>query len=257
MKKYIIITLIALLILPMLSSAQRWKRTRYEVIYGIGASNTFTDLGGSDGNAGYIKDLDLIGTRPSVFIGARYKLKELMAVKVNIINGWVNGSDTYTSNIGRNQRQLSFYSPIIEFSGQFEYSILKERFGTRYTFSNLRRFRVSNVNTYIFAGVGGFYFNPKVKYAGETSYHSADDQYITSKGEDYSKVSIAFPVGIGFKYGINRKLSLGLELSQRFTTTDYLDNHADINSTSRDIYNFIHVSLSYKLRTSRSGLPRF
>ncbi len=256
MKKYIVIALIALLILPLLSSAQRWKRSRYEVIYGIGASNTFTDLGGNK-DAGYLRDFEFKATRPSVFVGARFKLKELMAVKVNIINGWVKGSDSYTTIPTRANRQLSFYSPIIEFSTQFEYSIAKERFGTRYTFSNMRRFRVSNVNTYLFAGLGGFYFNPKVKQGAETSYRPATTQGVTSKGEDYSKVGMAFPIGIGFKYGVNRKLSLGVEISQRLTTTDYLDNHSDKFSTGRDAYNFIHVSLSYKLRTARSGLPKF
>ena len=258
MKKINIIILIIAVLISSVSEAQRWKRSRYEVIYGIGATNSFTDLGGANKvGSHFIRDLEMRSTRPSVFVGARYKLKELFAVKLNIINGWVKGSDLWTTEPGRLNRGITFYSPIIETSTQFEYSIAKERFGTRYTFSNLRRFHFSNVNTYIFTGFGGFYFSPKVKYNNVGSYQKPTGQFRTSKQKKYHKFNAVIPVGIGMKYGINRRLSLGVEVSERWTTTDYLDNHSDIHSEGNDTYMFMHFYLSYKLRTARSGLPRF
>jgi len=258
MKKLNIILLIVAFLISTFSQAQRWKRSRYEAIYGIGATNAFTDLGGANKvGSHFIRDLEMRATRPSVFVGARYKIKELIAIKFNIINGWVKGSDAWTTEPGRANRGITFYSPIIEMSTQIEYSIAKEHFGTRYTFSNMRRFHFQNVNTYIFTGIGGMFFSPKVKYNGVGSYQKPTDQYKTSKQKKYSKVAAVIPVGIGFKYGINRRLALGVEFSERWTSTDYLDNHSDIHSEGNDTYLFMHVYLAYKLRTARSGLPRF
>ena len=228
-------------------SAQRWKRTRYELLAGTGPSFFMGEFGGSYRTGShFLGDLDMQATRYNLMVGTRFKIQEKFAVKINFIYGRVHGSDSYTTNEGRIGRGGTFSSPIFETSVQFEYSVLKERFGNRYTFQYMKKFKLSHVNTYIFLGAGGFFFNPKVTATGTTNT-------LTS----YSKVNGCFPLGIGFKYGVNRRYSLGIEIGQRYTTTDAIDGWKDKYSKGGDAYAFLLINMTYKLKTARSGLPKF
>ena len=248
MKKIYLITIVLLLATAFNTKAQKWKRVRYEVLYGLGASNAMTDLGGANEDGRHmIKDFEFSTIRPVAYVGARYKIKEALAVKLTMSFTYVTGDDALTKSEGRKNRNVSFSSPLFETALQAEFSIIKEKFGNRYTFSNMRKFKLTNVNTYLFAGVGGFFFNPT----------TINQDYPSNKNESFGKMSVAFPLGIGFKYGINRKLSLGMEIGPRFTLTDYLDGFSDVNSKANDSYMFLLFNLNYKLRTARSGFPRF
>ena len=44
-------------------------------------------------------------------------------------------------------------------------------------------------------------------------------------------MAICFPVGVGVKYAFNDRFNIGLEITHRFTTTDYLD---DVSKTYVD-----------------------
>lgn len=257
MKKYIFLILI--LTIPLISNAQKWKRYRYEVLFGVGYSNFFGDLGGGSGKGGQsiisIKDIDFGSSRPAFFVGARYKIVERFALKINFLYAYVSGNDKYSGEIGRKNRNESFSSPIFEQSLMAEFSVIKERYGRRYTVSNIRSLQKLHINTYLFAGVGGFWFSPKTKIDGIL----IDGQSSNSTGESYKTYQIAIPVGIGLKYGVNRKLNIGLEYGNRFTFTDFIDNHKDVNPGNKhnDNYMLLNLIFTYKLRTTRSGLPKF
>jgi len=230
------------------SNAQRWKRSRYEVIGGIGPSLFFGEVGGANKNGThFMSDIDLQAIRYHILVGVRYKLKEKMALKLNLIYGRLHGSDTYTESPGRNHRNATFSSGIFEPSLQYEYSIFKEKLGTRYTFKNLQRFKFTYVNTYIFLGAGGVLFYPKPELSPVPS----------NRIKKYSHFNLVIPLGIGFKYAINRRASFGLEFGQRYTSTDYLDGLSDKYSKARDSYSFLTLNVTYKLMTARSGLPKF
>lgn len=243
------ILFVILLTIPIITNAQRWKRTRYEVIGGIGPSLFFGDLGGAnkDGTH-FMGDIDFPAMRYHLMVGVRYKIKEKMALKLNLIYGRVHGSDTYTES-PRTIRNATFSSGLFEPSVQYEYSVLKERLGNRYTFRNLSRFKITYVNTYVLIGVGGLLFYPKPELS------SARGNII----KNYSHFNISIPIGIGFKYAINRLACLGLEFGQRFTSTDYMDgtSQATSGNKARDSYSFLTLNVTYKLKTARSGLPKF
>lgn len=245
--KIFLFVLVLITVIPIITNAQRWKRTRYELVGGIGPSMFFGDLGGANKNGThFMGDLDFKSTRYHIDLGVRYKIKEKMALKLNLIYGRLHGSDIYTESPGRSARNVTFSSGIFEPSLQFEYSILKERLGTRYTFQNLKRFKFTYVNTYVFLGFGGILFNPKLT-------HNAS----SNKNQPYHRFNMVFPIGVGFKYAMNRRVTLGLEFGQRYTTTDYLDGFSDKYSKARDSYSFITINVTYKLKTARSGLPKF
>ena len=231
-KKAGIIILLFLLILPVISTAQRWKRMRYEVVYGVGASNFLGELGGADRiGTNYFRDLEMAMTRPVVSLGLRYRIVKWLALKGSLTYARINGDDRLTQEVSRNYRNLSFRSPIVEFEVRLEPAIIKEQAGRRYRLRGVKGKRWLMINTYPIIGIAAFYFNPKAKYQGK--WYSlqpliTEGQGIFPTRKKYSRFGVSIPVGIGFKYGLNRRYSIGLEYGLRKTFTDYLD---DVSTT--------------------------
>jgi hypothetical protein len=229
------------------SYAQKWKMKRYEATFGIGTSHFYGDIGGTEdaNNAAGFKDIQFQYTRPSFSVGARYKVAADMAVKMNLIYGFVAGNDKDSRNDGR---KYSFTSTIFEPSFQFEYYLLSENksYGSSALFS--RRGMINNyskIYIYLFGGIGGVISNPKLK--------DGEGNIITT--DNFSKFGIALPLGAGLKFTIDSRWSVGFELGRRFTTTDYIDGYTSKYSEHKDIYDFGMFSAIYKIKSDRRGLP--
>lgn len=250
------IFVILLLVIPILSSAQRWKRYRYEFQSGFGATNFLGEFGGANQDGtDFIKDLELSQTRPSAIFAARYRLHDYYAVKVNFAYGRVSGNDALTEWEIRQNRNLSFFSNIYEFSGQFEFSWRKERVGHIY---KLRSRGVKGQNAlsiwvYGFVGLGTFYYNPKAKLDGETYVLQplgTEGQGIYKTRDKYSRINVAVPFGFGLKHNINKKFSVLMEFGVRKTFTDYID---DASKTYADGVALIQNGVVVPVLADRSG----
>ena len=296
------ILLLLLIVISTISYSQRsarWKRMRYEIFYGVGATNFLGELGGANQiGTDYVRDLEVSMTRPALSLGFRYKLLENISTKAMLTYGFLRGDDKTTMDPARANRNLNFYSPLAEFALTGEYHITRERVGHRYNLKRVRGVRGFKVNVYFFGGVSLFWFNPKGKDA-QGNWHSlqplgTEGQGLVSTREKYHRLQVAIPFGIGFKYGLDRKWSIGLELGFRKTFTDYIDdvsttyyNNDIIKSENGDVaayladpssgdkpswtyggeqrgdpndmdsYMIFIVNLTYKLRTNRKGLPKF
>jgi len=250
-KRNLFIIFILLTVFTVSSYGQKWKLRRYEASICIGTSNFYGDIGpSSNTETGMFKDVQLQYTRPSMALGLRYKLAGDMAVKMNLIYGFVKGSDLGSLNWGENHRSYSFTSTIFEPSFQFEYYLIPESRSTGSAALFNRRGMVNNyskVYLYLFGGIGGVIGNPYIK----------DSTGIIVPLKSFSKFGIAFPLGIGLKYTIDSKWSLGFELGRRFTTTDYIDGIKPPSSQHKDIYDFGMFSAIYKIKTDRRGMPIF
>lgn len=313
MKRFHLLLLTGILLLPILlhSQSRRWKRTRYELVGGAGVTAFMGDLGGGDAASHFVSDFDFMSQRPLLSAGMRYKILEPLAAKATLSFGWLSADDNKSENIYRLDRNLSFRSPIVEFCGQVEYSIIKEPVSHRYSLRRRRKkFSLKNIsiNTYVFTGVAGFFYNPKGKDDGPDGSGKwvalqplgTEGQGLMEGREKYSRIQLAIPVGIGFKYNISRQISLGIEFGARYTFTDYIDDvstsyvdnnwlatnnelaarmadkspwsenpletksgiHYDAGgqrgeSKYNDFYMFSLVTVAYKLRTGRNGLPKF
>jgi hypothetical protein len=209
---------------PFLSYSQQWKKTRQEVIFGLGAANILGDLGGADQVGTHLmRDLEISMTRPLIQSGYRYKLSPTMAVRGNLTWFRLAGNDQLTNEPARNNRNLSFRSDFWELSAYYEYSIIEEKIKGRYA----KRGKKVPLNLYVFGGVSSFYFNPKGQLNGRWyALHplGTEGQGLPGGAKPYSRVQIAIPLGIGVKYPINKEFSVGLEYSMRKTFTDYLDD---------------------------------
>lgn len=299
MLKYILLIVIILTTIDAFSQrSSRWKRMRYEVYYGLGATNFLGELGGANREGtNFVRDLEFNMTRALVQVGLRYRILEALSTKIMFSYGRLKGDDQLTMEMYRSNRNLHFRSPIIEFSGQLEYSIIRERQGHRYNLRRVRGMKGFKTNTYFFVGFGGFYFNPRGFYEGKwysLQPMGTEGQGLVPTRKPYSRFSMCIPYGIGFKYGLNRRWNIGLEFGARKTFTDYID---DVSTTyydntlirnergdlaayfadpsdaahptwtaayqqrgdakDKDSYMFLAINLTYKLHTTRQGLPKF
>ncbi len=220
-----------LLLASHLGYSQHWKYYRGEVSVAIGTSHFLGELGGantlgSKGITGF-KDLEFKLTRPSVAVGYRYFLTPMFAIKGDLTYARLNGDDALTTETFRNNRNLHFRSPAIEFSGRFEFYPMREYFGHLYRSKGIIGKKVRRISPYMFIGIGGFWFNPKAKYNGKWVKLAP----LETEGVKYKKIAVSMPFGAGFKYALSRQMSIGLEMGLRYTTTDYID---DVSTTYID-----------------------
>lgn len=222
--------LLLLIVLPTISSAQRWKRQRYEWVAGVGATQFLGDLGGRNQiGSDWFFDLDAASTRYVVNVGFRYKISQYVSVKTGFSFGEIAADDKYTDEPFRNNRNLHFRSPLVEWATQLEVSWMRESIGSRYKIRRVRgRGRKgSQVYVYGFAGVALLYMNPMAKYNGKwhslKPLHTEGQEFVPSRSE-YANWQFTIPFGIGMKYALDKKSSIGLEYGLRKTFTDYMDD---------------------------------
>jgi len=210
------------------TNAQRWKAERNTIVMGAGMTQFMGDLGGGAKDAAHffgVRDINFAKTRPVISAHFRYRIIEEVAAKAGISWGILAASDAESGSEGRMLRNLSFTSNIWQLSLHGEYYFVKEKANPRYSFSSLRSIR--NFSAYVFTGVAVTYFNPKAEYEG-TKYAlqplGTEGQGIGDNPGLYSRIAIGWPLGLGAKYNLNRQLAIGLEISNTYTTSDYIDD---------------------------------
>lgn len=279
------------------ADAQRWKRFRWEAVYGIGISNFLGELGGADQvGTDYMKDLEMRTTRPSLMVGIRFKHTPQLASKFTLTWGMVAGDDALTDEPIRNARNLNFRAHIAEVGYNFEFYLRKEKRGHRFKLRGVKGIKKMGIYPYGFFGIAGFFFNPQGKVAGnwENLYDlRTEGQGVGATREQYSRFQLAIPVGGGLKWAIDRRWLVGIEYGLRKTFTDYIDDVSttyfpnDVlkqqygstaalaadptqgswvgsasyqqrgDPTDNDSYMFLLINANYKLKTTRTGLPKF
>ncbi len=223
MPKLLRLLFILLLLLPQMSYSQAWKYYRHEFSIGVGAVNFLGELGGANqvGTNG-LRDLEFSRTRPAFKIGYRYILNPKIKIGADLLYGRLNGDDQLTKEPFRNNRNLHFRSPIIEFGVFLEYYPFSEKTGNRYGLNGVRGNKKFHFSPYISVGIGGFWFNPSALYPTDNKWHNLHS--IQTENVNYKRVSICIPTGVGVKFSLSKKLSIGFEISGRKTFTDYIDD---------------------------------
>jgi opacity protein-like surface antigen len=249
-KRRLTYLLLLVFLLPSGMHSQKWKLRRYEAVFGTGINSYFGDIGGSASpdNLFGIKDISIKSTRPLLYMGARYKIRENISVKMNFTYGLMSGNDEGSKN---NDRAFKFSSQIFEPSVQAEYSIISEEQKTRSSALFNKRGMINNysqINLYLYAGIGAVKHWPKPNEAMMAS---------VNYDPDHSTFGIVFPVGMGLKYVLSQNWSIGAEFGVRWTTTDLLDAYTSPYSKANDLYYFGVINGIYRIKTSRTGLPVF
>jgi opacity protein-like surface antigen len=250
MKKVFFIVVFVFTMITM-GQSQAWKRYPASIFYANGTNHFLGDLGGGKLDASHFlsfRDIDYQATRPTWQLGYRYRFHEYFVFKLIYTYALISGNDQSSGAVGRKARNLSFRSGIYELTGQLEYYFIKEKGVAKTSFGSLRAF--SPLSAYVFLGLGGLYFNPKAKdpatgkwialqpLGTEGQYANPDGSPFSYKSryspyEDlktpkpYSRIAGVIALGLGVKYDINKLWAVGLEISNRYTSSDYLDDTHD------------------------------
>ena len=274
MKNYLHIILFFIFI-PTVFNAQYYNRNtyktkRHEINFGIGGSSCLTDIGGGDspenslfkGNIfgdipltrSFLFDLNIQATNFAANFSYQYYLKNKLALRLSLSYAKVSGDDSYSGDFFRRNRALNFNTNLAEGSGIIEFTLIPEKVGNKYNLKNKYGKKIGGRNqkfgVYVFAGIGGFYYQPygTNKFLNSDTVNVGDGQKYKLRelhtegqgleggpemfseevtGEKYSTYSnfaICIPFGFGIKKAFHSTAGIKLEASYRFTNTDYLDD---------------------------------
>lgn len=182
------------------------------------------EVGISAGSAHYFGDLNTSGriNRPKPAIGLffRKQFGNYIAMRVSAHYAQLGYSDIYnTNNEFQKRRNLSFNTNIFELALQGDFNFFRFIPGDPY-----HRF-----TPFITLGAGVFSYDPYAIFEGR----KVDLRPLGTEGQGtaaypdrkpYSSMGICLPFGVGFKYALNSRMSVGVEVTHRFTNTDYLDD---------------------------------
>lgn len=187
------------------------------------------------GGANYLGDLSENSTRlilketklaGGLFVG--YQFNEFIGLRMGFNYARLAGSDANAKDELVKKRNLSFFTDIYEFSLRGEWNILGfEPYNFNRSFS-----------PFLFAGLAGFKFDPKTEFLGQKvalQGLGTEGQGMEGRPENYKLLQLSFPFGVGAKYLLTEKLTLGIEFGVRYTLTDYIDDTGGTYANYEDL----------------------
>ncbi len=232
------ILLVAFGLLPFCSNGQTYFTTT-EYGLSVGASQYFGDLNEHYG-------FNTLSPAYGAFI--RKHLNAYISVKICGAASSLSYDDKYNTNPFEKQRNLNFGTDLYEGTLQAEFNFFKFVTGNDdYRFT-----------PYLTGGIGAFYYNPYTTYRGVKYYLKdigTEGQNNGYENRKYSNFAMCFPVGAGIKYWMRAGLNLSLEIADRFTTTDYIDDVSTtyVDMTSADSKNISPITKALADRSQEQG----
>lgn len=173
-------------------------------------------FGGLSNYQGDLTDKAYQGTKGAFGITYSHDMTRHLTLRFGLTFAKVAGADSLSNKPDLRLRNLSFQSPITEFSVVGEYN----------TFD----LDTKTWTPYLFAGLGVYHFNPfTYDRVGNKVYLKP----LSTEGEGlagypdskpYSLTQLAIPVGAGVKYDISGNVRIALEVGLRKLFTDHLDD---------------------------------
>ncbi|MBN1108286.1 MAG: hypothetical protein JXR66_12055 [Bacteroidales bacterium] len=247
MKRSILIILIFLMAVP-LSHSQLWKMRRWEASAGAGPTFFFGDIGGFSQTKNILgfRDLTYLQTRFNINGNIKYRITRNINARVSMSYALFHATDERGSNETRIlESTTSAFEPAI----LGEYYFVKNYAENSYLFlrrkSGFMRHFFNSLDFYAFTGIGAI------------SYSVQPNEALLERGMRTGGFAAAIPAGIGGTLIFSPDLNFGLELGGRYAFTDYLDGYTSQFSKANDVYYFLNLTVTYKLRTGPNGLPRF
>jgi hypothetical protein len=184
------------------------------------SSAQYNELGIMVGASNYKGELSphLFNTDFLHFAGGlfyRHNWNRHWSYKLEFNYGRVSGNDAAATTGFEKNRNLSFYSDILEVSPQIEFNFFPYETGNA-------DFRFT---PYLFTGLAIFHFNPKAELNGNVY----DLQPLGTEGQGaggpapYNLTAFALPFGGGIKVSLGT-VGFGIEVGARRCYTDYLDD---------------------------------
>jgi hypothetical protein len=182
------------------------------------------EFGITVGAAHYFGDLNTrVGlNRPKPSVGAffRKQFGNYIGLRVAAHYAQLGYSDTYSKNEYQKVRNLSFNTNIFELALQGNFNFFKYIPGDP----------IHSFTPYVTLGVGIFTYDPYTYLDGSKVFLRplGTEGQLAGYGSVYSTMGVCIPFGIGIKYSLSEKVNFSVEIANRFTTTDYLDDVSNI-----------------------------
>ncbi len=191
------------------------------------------EFGITVGAAHYFGDLNtrasLKRLKPALGLFFRKQYGNYIGLRIAAHYAQVGFSDSYSKNEYQKTRNLSFNSNIWELAIQGDFNFFKY----------IPNDPDHSFTPYVTLGVGVFSYDPYAYLDGQKEFlrplgtEGQNTGYLGRK--QYGTMAICIPFGVGIKYSISQKVNLTVEICNRFTTTDYLD---DVSTTYAGANNF-------------------
>jgi hypothetical protein len=218
MKKLTIVLITVISLYSLQSAAQESIVQEGEFGIGIGAGHYFGDL-----------NTRAKLNRPKVAAGIFFRKNFGNYIAARVVANFVQlgYSDIYnTHNEFMHLRNLSFNTNVWELSVRGDFNFFRFLPGDP----------EFNFTPYISLGVGVFSYDPYAYLQGQKYFlrplgTEGQGSSLYPDRKPYGSMALCIPFGVGIKYAFNEKYNIGLEITHRFTTTDYLD---DVSKTYVD-----------------------
>ena len=179
--------------------------------------------------------------QPGLSLFVKKPINHFLAVRIHLSFAKLKADESkYAKPAYRQQRNFSFTTPVIEFSGQLVWNILGRNYDDR------------GFMPYIFSGAGITLVNIRKDYSrmnpavfGENSEVLTGLVIDNATGTPRGLLSV--PIGVGAEYPLSERFSVNVEASYRFIFTDYLDGFSQSASPKyKDHYHSSSAGLIYK-----------
>ena len=244
-KKFIFFS-VPLLLIFTFTSQNLLGQYKFEYGFSLGTMNYEGDIG----SGASIFNNKTSRTNPTASFHIGYIPVEFITLRASATLGTIQASDsllvgTSPAILAKKTRNQQFKSSILELA------LLAEIYPT-VLFSNNPSEVKGKFRPYLLLGFGGFHFKPKGLYQSPNGTEQwIDLKPLRTEGQgmpnhpdrkEYSLNQINIPFGIGLKYFISYRLSLGFELINRKTKTDYLDDVSTTYIDNQDFYTFFGLT---------------
>ena len=194
------------------------------------------EFGAGAGAAGYMGDLNISNplkvSGPEASLFFKYNFDGYWGARLNFTLGQISGADSTSSSTQQRQRNLSFTTNLSEVSlvGEFNF------------FKYIPEIGKNRFTPYVYFGVAIAGYNPTTIYQG-TKYSLRD---LETEGEKkpYPSSTFSIPYGVGVRYNILGRLTLGAEIGYRNSNTDYLDDVSGYYPDKNKLSSPVSVALS-------------
>lgn len=189
---------------------------------GTGVSSYFGDLK---------EEPRSIDPKMTINVGLQYFITNRIAIRTEITWFQLTADDADAKDQSRVHRNLSFKANNFELSATGAINLFP---------NGVRFYQRSVLNTYLFAGIGLLYSNPKAELNGK-SYAL---QPLKTEDISYSRFQPVIPYGIGVRAMITPFFNIAIEGSYRTTFTDYLDDVSTVHPDKSSWTDPIRIALS-------------
>jgi Domain of unknown function (DUF6089) len=218
-------------------------------------NNRYNQIGISLNSLNYMGDLspgarklstDIRGSKMGIGLSYFRKMGPRYFIGFQYLHGTLSGTDERSTDIFRQQRNLSFRNRINEITAVAIFDLFRNFKGDRYRLA---------WTPYAFIGAGVLVHNPQAlapsrfldgsvnpdagkwvdlqPLGTEGQYADLQKSDINYGVKPYSLVQFVVPLGVGVRWKLNEQFDLWFDVGMRVTSTDYLDdvsgNYVDLN----------------------------